>query len=92
MSEQLHPTSEAYENFNRDWLKFKEQPLTNLEDAERGLKTLFEIRNKHTGKKSEISSLMKRIGQVAPNDRIEFAQAIQELKTKVEIAIDLAEK
>jgi len=92
MSEQLHPTSEAYENFNRDWLKFKELPMTNLEDAERGLKNLFEIQNKHTGKKSEISSLLKSIGQVAPNDRIEFAQAIQELKTKVKIAIDLAEK
>lgn len=83
--------NEAYELFLSDWEPLKLLPLTNLNEAEIILKSLVEIRNKHTGKKSAFSGLMKLIGQVEPENRIAFAQKVQELKTRVEIAIDLAE-
>jgi len=89
--EQIQSGNDAYKLFEKDWEQFKNLPATNLEDAELGLKTLIDIRNKHTGKKSAISNLMKLIGQVAPEHRIAFAQSVQELKTKVEIAIKFAE-
>ncbi len=92
MTEEILTAKKAYELFEKDWDNLKDLNLTNLEEAEFGLKTLIEIRNKHTGKKSSFSSLMKLIGQVSPEDRIAFAQEVQKLKTRVEIAIDLAER
>ena len=92
MVEEEKKVSEAGDSFKKDWDAFKQLSLTTLEDGEFGLKTLSEIKGKYTSKKSEISGLMKHIGLVAPDNRIAFAQSVQELKTKVEIAIDSAER
>jgi phenylalanyl-tRNA synthetase alpha chain len=91
MSEQNKQGSKAWELFQQDWEIFKQLDLETLDDAENGLKVLSDIKTKHTGKKSEVSGLMKFIGQVAPENRIAFAQDVQELKTKIEIGIKLAE-
>lgn len=92
MSEQISPSEEAYESFQKDWNDFKSLlSPASLGDAESALKALSDIRNQHAGKRSAVSGLMKRIGQVAPEERARFAQSIQELKTRIEAAIELAE-
>ncbi|MFV0387214.1 MAG: phenylalanine--tRNA ligase subunit alpha [Pyrinomonadaceae bacterium] len=55
--------------------------LQTLEDIK---KRLNELRVQHTGKKSDLSSAMKLIGRVAPENRGEFGKFVQSIRTSIE--------
>ncbi|MBK9216146.1 MAG: phenylalanine--tRNA ligase subunit alpha [Chloracidobacterium sp.] len=73
-------------------------PLTSLApdalgiaDAEARLREVNDVKVRLTGKKSELAGLKKAIGQVEPEHRAEFAQAVQSLERNATDAIDAAE-
>lgn len=59
-----------------------------LDDAEILSRELVELRTRHTGKKSELAAVKKLIGRVAPDERATFGQLVQQLETKIVVAID----
>src|SRR4051812_19971848 len=63
----------------------------SIQDAEARLRELGDLRVKLTGKKSELSAVMKQIGAVAPQQRAEFAQAVQSINKDVTAKLDAAE-
>ncbi len=65
-------------------------PLTSLSpdalgivDAEARLREVNDVRVRLTGKRSEIAGLKKAIGQVEPEQRAEFAQAVLSLEREI---------
>jgi phenylalanyl-tRNA synthetase alpha chain len=56
--------------------------------AARDLAALEEVRVKALGKKGRVSELMQRLGGMAPEERKNFGQAVNELKASVSGALD----
>src|SRR6476661_4236949 len=63
----------------------------DLAEAENQLRDLKDIRTKFLGKKSELASLKKSIGRVAPEDRASFGQLVQQTEATITASIDEAE-
>ena len=63
----------------------------SVQDAETKLREVGDLRVKLTGKKSELAAAMKKIGAVAPEQRAEFAQAVQAINKGVTAKLDAAE-
>ena len=62
----------------------------SLDDAESHLKQVNELKVRHTGKKSAVSTAMKSIGSVAPELRAEFGKKTQGIRKEIEEAISNA--
>lgn len=54
-----------------------------LGDAETLAREIVDVRARHTGKKSELAGLKKQIGRVAPEERAQFAQSVQQLEAHI---------
>ncbi len=63
-----------------------------LEGAEAELRALTDLRTRHLGKKSDLSSSKKSIGQLAPEDRAAFGQLVQSVEAKIVSSIEHAER
>lgn len=73
-------------------------PLTSLSpdalgiaEAEARLREVNDVKVRLTGRKSELAGLKKAIGQVEPEQRAEFAQAVQSLEREITETIESAE-
>ena len=64
----------------------------SLREAEAEQRELAELRTRHTGKKSAIAASKKLIGRVAPEDRAQFGQLVQQTEAKLAASIDAAEQ
>ncbi len=62
-----------------------------IADAEARQREVADLKIRLSGKKSELAGLKKAIGNVAPEERSAFAQAVQSLEREVTEAIDSAE-
>lgn len=79
--------------FEKEFERFADLSLINkgLTDYETLLRELGDIKIKHTGKKSEITSAMKLIGTAAPEDRAKMGQLVQSVAKEIAAKIDSAE-
>lgn len=60
-------------------------------EAEALLRQIKDVAVELTGKKSKIVQLKKEIGKVDPNERVDFAQAVQNLEKKIRGALERGE-
>lgn len=93
MSEQKEIVRAAAAAFERDVEELLNGGLAgkNLGEAEGILRSLGEIKVKHTGKKSELAQAKKLIGKVAPDERGEFGKFVQEIERSVNEKIETTE-
>jgi phenylalanyl-tRNA synthetase alpha chain len=89
---QLDATRSA---FQKDFEKFSSlihqiERLT-LTEAEAALRELRDLSARTTGKKSELASLKKAIGRVAPDQRAIFGQSVQQLESEIVDQVERAE-
>jgi phenylalanyl-tRNA synthetase alpha chain len=82
---------QEFERFARFRTATDEHENLTLKEAEALQRELSELRTRHTGKKSALSAVMKMIGRVAPEERKEFGQLVQEIEANIKEAIDEAE-
>jgi phenylalanyl-tRNA synthetase alpha chain len=73
---------QEFERFARLGSGVGQESLT-LTEAESSLRALGDLSTRHTGKKSELASLKKMIGRVAPEERAAFGQLIQSLNNDI---------
>ncbi|MCA1633416.1 MAG: phenylalanine--tRNA ligase subunit alpha [Acidobacteria bacterium] len=91
---QVEAVSEAFEQEFGRFARFgkgAESAGFALGDAEASLRELSDLRTRHTGKKSALSSLMKLVGRVPAGERAAFGQLVQQLRAKVEAELEEAE-
>ncbi|HYW74474.1 MAG TPA: hypothetical protein VE961_25850, partial [Pyrinomonadaceae bacterium] len=60
----------------------------SLQEAEAEQRSLGELRSRHTGKKSALAAAKKLIGRVAPAERAQFGQLVQQTEAKINVSID----
>ncbi len=88
----------AHEAFEREFERFAHfrEPLSAnvlpLDEAEKALRELIELRTHHTGKKSQLAAVKKLIGRVAIDERSAFGQRVQQLEAEIVTAIDKVEQ
>jgi phenylalanyl-tRNA synthetase alpha chain len=79
------------ERFEREFdeLRTKAISALNLSFAEMAeiQRAISDLRTRHTGKKSELAQLKKRIGRVPAEDRARFGGAVQRLETLIDTRI-----
>src|SRR5437868_7523777 len=61
-----------------------------LKSAETLQRELSDLKTHHTGKKSELATIKKMIGRVAPEERAAFGQIVQQLEASIAQAIEEA--
>ncbi|MGB8507249.1 MAG: phenylalanine--tRNA ligase subunit alpha [Pyrinomonadaceae bacterium] len=92
---QQHQIESVREAFEREFGRFAhfrdETAALSLNEAEAALRELADVRTRHTGKKSELSSLMKTIGRVPADERGAFAQRVQQLGAGFGESLDAVE-
>lgn len=86
---QVEAVREAFEQEFGRFARFGEEGTPG--DAEESLRVLSDLRTRHTGKKSALSSLMKLVGRVPAEERAAFGQLVQRLRAEVEGELDTAE-
>lgn len=64
----------------------------SLAEADAAVRDVGEIRTRHTGKKSRLAALKKRIGQLPPDARSAFGQQIQQIEAEILESISRAER
>jgi phenylalanyl-tRNA synthetase alpha chain len=92
--QQVEAVREAFEQEFGRFARFgagAESPGLALGDAEASLRELSDLRTRHTGKKSALSSLMKLVGRVPAEERSAFGQLVQQLRAKIESELEEAE-
>ncbi len=88
---QVEAVREAFEQEFGRFARFGEEGAGALQDAEAVLRELSDLRTRHTGKKSALSSLMKLVGRVPAEERAAFGQLVQQLRARIEGELDEAE-
>ncbi len=76
----------AFEPFES--IRLMETIDLDIAEAENLTKLLQEVRIKQTGKKSRLSSAMKQIGKIAPENRSDFGKYVQKIRSEIEAAIE----
>ncbi|MBD0327172.1 MAG: hypothetical protein ICV68_12120, partial [Pyrinomonadaceae bacterium] len=80
---------QEFERFARFRAAIAPASLT-LKEAETLQRELQEMRTRAVGKKSELATLKKMVGRVAPEERASFGQQIQQLEAEVLQALEEA--
>ncbi len=88
---QVEAVREAFEQEFGRFARFGGEDDGAAPDAEATLRELNDLRTRHTGKKSALSSLMKLVGRVPAEERAAFGQLVQKLRSEVEAELDEAE-
>ena len=70
----------------QDYSIIKDKAFAEIEKAESS-QNLIDLRVKYLGKTGEITSLMKNMKDIAPEERANFGKVVNELKNEVEKAI-----
>ena len=87
----------ARESFEQEFERFArftseaDGGLSSLKDAESQLRSLAELRVRHTGKKSAIAAGKKLIGRVPAEQRASFGQLVQTTEAQIAESISAAE-
>lgn len=92
--EQVTAAREAFEREFERFAPFRSsvgESGLGLKDAETLQRGLNDLRARHTGKKSQLATVKKLIGRVAPENRASFGQLVQKLETKITREIDEVE-
>ena len=94
MSEEKRQVDLARSAFANEFLRYQELDLSGdtLADAEAMLKTVGDIRVRHTGKKSAIAAAKKLIGKVSAEERGEFGQLVQTTENEIVSQIAVVEQ
>lgn len=92
-NQQISTAAKAFEREFERFARFRAHAPADvsLRDAETMLKELGELRARQTGKKSELMSLKKNIGRVAPDERAAFGQSVQALEARIVKEFDAVE-
>ena len=85
MSDEKKQVEAARAAFANEFERYQDLDLSgdSLGDVEAMLKTLGELKTRHTGKKSAIVATKKLIGKVAPAERGEFGQLVQTTENEI---------
>jgi phenylalanyl-tRNA synthetase alpha chain len=85
MSDEKTQVEAARALFANEFDRFATLDLSGstLPDAEAMLRSVGEIRVRHTGKKSAIAGTKKLIGKVPPDERAEFGQLVQNTEDEI---------
>ncbi|MCA1592006.1 MAG: hypothetical protein LC754_05030 [Acidobacteria bacterium] len=93
--DQVEAVREAFEREFERFARFRDSEAgtagSTLDEAEAALRELADLRTRHTGKKSALSTLMKTIGRVPADERGAFAQRVQQVGAGFGEALDAAE-
>src|SRR5437016_13852360 len=81
------PSERIRKAFEFEFERFSDSPETLL-SAEDQLKKLQDLKVKFLGKKSELATQKKMIGNIDPKSRRDFALTFQNLERHIEQAID----
>ncbi len=95
MSEEISHVEQIRESFvtafaGFEYLRAEIKDLT-LTDAESLVRDLAELKNRHSGKKSEIANAKKLIGRVAAEERGAFGQLVQTVEREITGAVETVE-
>ena len=95
MSEENKIDEEIRSGFKNDFAAVAEKlkagsDAFTLEHAEAFLKQVNDLKVRHTGKKSAVSTAMKSIGKVAPELRADFGKKIQAIRKEIEESLSNA--
>ncbi len=71
--------------------ELKEKALSDIKRSQ-NLNELYAVKSRYLGRKGHISSLLKKIREVPPQDRKEFGKKVNSLKEEIELAINLKEE
>ena len=85
MSDEKSQVEAARAAFANDFDRFSSLDLngSSLADAEAFLRSVSELKVRHTGKKSAIAAAKKLIGKVPPQERGEFGQLVQSVENEI---------
>ena len=99
MSEDKNPTQQVDDArlaFEREFERFAtlaaDDSGVSLKKAEAELRSIADLRTRHSGKKSAIAACKKLIGRVAPAERAAFGQVVQRTEIQITQALDTAEE
>src|SRR5258705_6432627 len=81
-----------FERFARFTSESLDRPRLNLKEAEAELRSLAELRTRHSGKKSALAACKKLIGRVAAAERAAFGQLVQQTESGIVQALDEVEQ
>jgi phenylalanyl-tRNA synthetase alpha chain len=93
MADEKATVETAREAFDKDFEDFNNLNPNgrSLADIEAMLRTVGEIKVRHTGKKSALAESKKMIGRVAPEQRGEFGQFVQTIEKSIVERIEAVE-
>lgn len=85
MSDEKSQVEAARAAFANEFDRFSSLDLngSSLADAEAVLRSVGELKVRHTGKKSAIAAAKKLIGKVSPGERGEFGQLVQSVENEI---------
>jgi phenylalanyl-tRNA synthetase alpha chain len=85
MSDEKSQVEAARAAFANEFDRFSSLDLngSSLADAEAFLRSVGELKVRHTGKKSAIAAAKKLIGKVSPQERGEFGQLVQSVENEI---------
>jgi len=91
--EQVEQTRKAFEQEFGRFVHLQTGEINNLSlsEAESLGRELYDLRIKHTGKKSELANAKKLIGRVAPEERGTFGQFVQTVEKEIAEKLDASE-
>lgn len=93
---QVEAASKAFEHEFERFARFTDSSAgfrsLSLEEMEAEQRALADLRTRHLGKKSALSSSKKSIGQLAPEDRAGFGQLVQSAEAGIASSIEKAER
>ena len=72
---------------NKKLIDILEKALSTIEKA-LFLDSLIEVKNTYLSKKSELMGMMSKIGELPPEERKEFGQEVNEVKTKISQSLE----
>ncbi len=93
MADERATVEAARDAFDQDFENFNDLNTNGrgLADIEEMLRTVGEIKVRHTGKKSALAESKKLIGKVAPEKRGEFGQFVQSIEKSIVERIEAVE-
>ena len=93
MSEEKDQVDAVRNAFNDEFARFAGLQAAGLplDDLEEHLKSLNDLKVRHTGKKSAIAGTMKLIGKLSPVERASFGQLVQSVENEISASIEEAE-